>query len=115
VPVRNNLESRCEELVSQFAKALIICELAAPEQSEMQVLRHLRNAGEEWIHIKASLGEHRVNIADWCEKNMPVSRQWLDRHSELYKHWREFLDARRWPARSDIPHGASPGWSTRLG
>jgi hypothetical protein len=41
------------------AKALVIRELAAAEQSEMQALRHLRNAGEEWIAIKAELGEAR--------------------------------------------------------
>ena len=27
---------------------------------------------------------------------MPISRQWLDRHSELHKNWQKFLDARKW-------------------
>ena len=45
---------------------------------------------------EAVLGERGINISDWCQKNMPVSRQWLDRHAELHKHWRSFLDARRW-------------------
>ena len=62
----------------------------------MQMLRHLRNAGEEWLTVKVELGERGINIAQWCKKNMPISRQWLDRHAELYKHWRSFLDARRW-------------------
>jgi DNA modification methylase len=78
------------------AKALIIRELAAAEQSEIQALRHLRNVGEEWINIKAELGERGVNIAEWCRKNMPVTRQWLDRHAELFKNWRKFLDAKKW-------------------
>ena len=80
------------------ARALIIRELAAAQQSEMQALRHLRNAGEEWLHVKVELGERGLNIADWCKANMPISRQWLDRHAELYKHWRDFLDARKWAA-----------------
>ncbi len=62
----------------------------------MQMLRHLRNAGEEWLTVKVELGERGINIAQWCKKNMPISRQWLDRHAELYKNWRSFLDARRW-------------------
>jgi DNA modification methylase len=78
------------------AKALVIRELAAAEQSEMQALRHLRNAGEEWITIKAELGERGVNIDDWSKKNMPVTRQWLDRHAELYKNWRKLVTARKW-------------------
>jgi DNA modification methylase len=78
------------------AKALIIRELAAAEQSEMQALRHLRDVGEEWLNVKAELGERGMNIADWCEKNMPVTRQWLDRHTELYKNWRQFVAARKW-------------------
>ena len=64
----------------------------------MQALRHLRNAGEEWLNVKAEIGERGLNIADWCKANMPISRQWLDRHAELYKHWRDFLDARKWAA-----------------
>jgi DNA modification methylase len=81
---------------SRSTKVSIIRELAAAEQNEMQALRHLRNAGEEWLNVKAELGERGINIAEWCKKNMPISRQWLDRHAELYKHWRSFLDARRW-------------------
>ena len=78
------------------AKVLVIRELAAAEQSEMDALRHLRNAGEEWINIKAALGERGINIAEWCRTNMPVTRQWLDRHAELFKHWGKFLAARKW-------------------
>jgi DNA modification methylase len=78
------------------AKALVIRELAAAEQSEIQALRHLRDAGEEWLNIKAELGERGMNIADWCEKNMPITRQWLDRHAELYKNWRQFVAAKKW-------------------
>jgi DNA modification methylase len=78
------------------AKALVIRELAAAEASEMESLRHLRNAGEEWIAIKAELGERGVNIDDWSKKNMPVTRQWLDRHAELYKNWRKLVAARKW-------------------
>ena len=78
------------------ARASIIRELAAARQNEMQTLRHLRNAGEEWLNVKAELGERGINIADWCKRNMPVSRQWLDRHAEFYKNWSKFLDARRW-------------------
>ena len=78
------------------AKALVIRELAAAEQSEMQALRHLRDAGEEWLNIKAELGERGMNIADWCANNMPVTRQWLDRHAELYKNWRQFVAAKKW-------------------
>lgn len=78
------------------AKALIIRELAAAEQTELQALRHLRNVGEEWIAIKEELGERGVNIADWCRDNMPISRQWLDRHAELFKSWKAFLAARKW-------------------
>jgi hypothetical protein len=57
-----------------------------------------QNAGEEWLNVKAELGERGTNIADWCKRNMPVTRQWLDRHAELYKNWSKFLDARRWAA-----------------
>jgi DNA modification methylase len=64
----------------------------------MQALRHVRNAGGEWLNVKAELSERGLNIADWCKANMPISRQWLDRHAELYKHWRSFLDARKWAA-----------------
>jgi DNA modification methylase len=78
------------------AKALVIRELSAAEQSEMQALRHLRNAGEEWTNIKAELGERGINISDWCKSNMPVTRQWLDRHAELFRNWRQFLAARKW-------------------
>lgn len=62
----------------------------------MQTLRHLRNVGEEWINVKAVLGERGVNIAAWCRDNMPISRQWLDRHAELFKHWKQFVAARKW-------------------
>jgi DNA modification methylase len=82
----------------QSAKALVIRELAAAEESEMDALRHLRNVGEEWINIKDALGERGINIAEWCRANMPVTRQWLDRHAELFKHWKEFLAARKWAA-----------------
>jgi site-specific DNA-methyltransferase (adenine-specific) len=78
------------------AKALIIRELAAAEQSEFEALMHLRNVGEEWLAIKSELGERGLNIAAWCAENMPVSRQWLDRHAELFKHWKKFLVARKW-------------------
>jgi DNA modification methylase len=78
------------------AKAFVIRELAAAEQSEIQALRHLRNVGEEWINIKTELGERGVNIANWSRENMPVSRQWLDRHADLHKNWRKFLAARKW-------------------
>jgi DNA modification methylase len=80
------------------AKALVIRELSAAEASEMQALRHLRNAGEEWIAIKAELGERGINIGDWCKTHMPVTRQWLDRHAELFKNWRKFLMAKKWAA-----------------
>jgi DNA modification methylase len=78
------------------AKARVIRELAAADQSEMQTFRHLRDAGEEWLNIKAELGERGMNIADWCAANMPVTRQWLDRHAELYKNWRQFVAAKKW-------------------
>ena len=74
----------------------MISELQAAEHSELQALRHLRNAGEEWINIKEELGERGLNISDWCKAHMPVSRQWLDRHAELAKGWRKFLSARKW-------------------
>ena len=60
------------------AKTYVISELRAAEQSELQALRHLRNAGEEWIKIKEELGDRGLNISDWCKTHMPVSRQWLD-------------------------------------
>jgi DNA modification methylase len=88
------------------AKALVIRELAAAEQSEMQALRHLRNGGEEWINIKTELGERGANIDDWCEKNMPVTRQWLDRHAELHKNWRKLLAARKWA--TEVGHTCRP-------
>ena len=78
------------------AKARVIRELSAAEQSEMQTFRHLRDAGEEWLNIKAELGERGMNIADWCATNMPVTRLWLDRHAELYKNWRAFVAAKKW-------------------
>jgi hypothetical protein len=78
------------------AKTYVINELRAAEQSELQSLRHLRNAGQEWIKIKEELGGRGLNISDWCKTHMPVSRQWLDRHAELAKGWREFLSARKW-------------------
>jgi hypothetical protein len=78
------------------ARSYVISELQAAEQSELQALRHLRNAGEEWIHIKEELGERGLNLSDWCKAHMPVSRQWLDRHAELAKGWRKFLSARKW-------------------
>ena len=78
------------------AKTYVIKELQAAEQSELQALRHLRNAGEGWIKIKEELGDRGLNIADWCKEHMPVSRQWLDRHAELAKGWRKFLSARKW-------------------
>ena len=54
------------------AKTYVINELRAAEQSELQALRHLRNAGEEWIKIKQELGDRGLNIADWCKTHMPV-------------------------------------------
>ena len=90
-----------ENWTLRSAKALILRELAAAEQTEMQALRHLRNAGEEWINIKAALGEKGININDWCKKNMPVSRQWLDRHAELFKNWKKLLAAKEWAAEVD--------------
>ena len=49
-------------------------------------MRHLRNAGEEWIRIKAGLERAAGwNVADWCKAHMQVSRQWLDRHAGLAK------------------------------
>ena len=75
---------------------MIVRELAAAEQSELQALRHLKNADEEWLAIKAELGERGANVERWCKKNMPITRQWLDRHAELHKNWRKFLAARKW-------------------
>jgi site-specific DNA-methyltransferase (adenine-specific) len=66
--------------------------------------RHLRNAGEHWIAVKAELGEHGINISQWASENLPVSRQWMDRHAELFKRWAEFLDAKRWA--DGLPHSA---------
>jgi hypothetical protein len=37
----------------RFAKAYVLSELQAAEQSELDALRHLRNVGEEWVNIKA--------------------------------------------------------------
>ena len=42
------------------AKTYVINELQAAEQSELQALRHLRNAGEEWIKIKEETWRPRV-------------------------------------------------------
>jgi hypothetical protein len=53
------------------AKALVIREPAVAEHSEMQALRHLRNAVEECVHTKTELGERGANIAGWSEKNLP--------------------------------------------
>ena len=78
------------------AKIYLIRELHAAEQSELQALRHLRNAGQEWINIKQALGDRGENIATWCKTHMPISRQWLDRHAELAKNWRDFLSANKW-------------------
>ncbi len=58
--------------------------------------RHLRNAGEHWIAVKAELGERGININAWAKENLPVGRQWMDRHAELFKRWREFLEAKKW-------------------
>ena len=80
------------------AKSYLIRELQAAEQSELEALRHLRNAGQEWINIKQALGGRGENIATWCKTHMPISRQWLDRHAELAKHWRDFLNASKWAA-----------------
>jgi hypothetical protein len=52
---------------------LIIRELAAAQQSEMQALRHPRNTGEEWLNVKADLGE-RGSTSDWC-KEYAISRR----------------------------------------
>jgi DNA modification methylase len=89
-------ERRMKNWSLRSAKALVIRELTAAEQSEMQALRHLRNAGEEWINIKNELGERGVNIAEWAKKNMPITRQWLDRHAELHRNWRKFVIAKKW-------------------
>src|ERR1700722_19812669 len=62
----------------------------------MTMYRHLRNAGEHWIAVKAELGDRRLNISQWARENLPISRQWIDRHPELFKRWREFVDAKTW-------------------
>ncbi len=85
-----------ERRTLRSAKSYLIRELQAAEQSELQALRHLRNAGQEWTNIKQALGDRGENIAAWCQANMPISRQWLDRHAELAKNWRAFLSARQW-------------------
>ena len=94
--ISNEAEIIVKNWTLRAAKTYVISELQAAEHSELQALRHLRNAGEEWIKIKEELGERGLNISDWCKEHMPVSRQWLDRHAELAKGWRKFLSARKW-------------------
>ena len=77
----------------------------------MQTFRHLRNVGEEWINVKAVLGERGVNIAAWCRDNMPISRQWLDRHAELFKHWKQFVAARKSAREIGYTSRRESGWS----
>ena len=60
------------------AKTYVINELRAAEQSELQALRHLRNAGEEWIKIKQEAWrprvEHRRLVQDAHAGESPVAR-----------------------------------------
>jgi DNA modification methylase len=96
IAISNEAEIIVKNWTLRAARSYVISELQAAEHSELQALRHLRNAGEEWINIKEELGERGLNISDWCKAHMPVSRQWLDRHAELAKGWRKFLSARKW-------------------
>jgi hypothetical protein len=96
------------------AEALVIRELAAAEQSEMQALRHLRNVGEEWINIKTELGERGTNIDDWCKKNMPITRQWLDRHAELHKIGGSSSQPGSGPPKSNTHPAGNPVWNSPL-
>jgi site-specific DNA-methyltransferase (adenine-specific) len=65
---------------------------------------HLRNAGEHWIAVKAQLGDRGINIAAWVTEHLPVGRQWMDRHAELFKRWPEFITAKKWA--DSLPHSA---------
>jgi hypothetical protein len=58
--------------------------------------RHFRNAGEHWIAVKVELGHRGISIHRWAREHLAISRQWLDRHAELYKRWPEFMEARKW-------------------
>jgi hypothetical protein len=86
--VRKNLSLRAE-------RDAICRELRAAHGAEMTMHRHLRNAGEHWIAVKAELGGRGINISQWARENLSVGRQWMDRHAELFKRWTEFLAAKK--------------------
>ena len=60
------------------AKTYVISELEAAEQSELQALRHLRNAGEEWIKNQGGTwrprAEHRRLVQGAHAGKLSVAR-----------------------------------------
>jgi site-specific DNA-methyltransferase (adenine-specific) len=96
--ISNHKRDECvRKNLSLHAERDAICkELKAAQAAEMTMYRHLRNAGEHWIAVKAELGDRRLNISQWARENLPIGRQWMDRHSELFKRWAEFVEAKKW-------------------
>ena len=66
------------------------------ELYRMDVYRLLRQIGKDWGHQKDDLIALGLNIEDYARENLPLSRQWLDKHEELHKRWAEFLEAFQW-------------------
>ena len=56
----------------------------------------LRRIGLEWERIKKLLIALEIAIDKWAERNLPISRQWADKHAELHRNWRQFLEAMAW-------------------
>jgi DNA modification methylase len=70
--------------------------LAAAQVNDLAIFEFLRTAGATWVDAKELLASSGMKIDDWARDNLPVSRQWMDRHEELFRRWDEFLLAMAW-------------------
>ena len=100
--IRNRRPARAKVTRSGLEKqltfwlAFIERELELIAQNHLHVYRRLRCVGKVWKRIKKLLTRLGLNIDEWADKHLSITRQWADKHAELDSKWPEFTEALEW-------------------
>ena len=73
-----------------------ICRHLAAADDDLPIYQSLMSVGELWVQVKEELGFFGISIEEWARENLPISRQWMDKHEELFKRSDEFAGAMAW-------------------
>jgi hypothetical protein len=77
-------------------RAALIRSLKSADSNWFAMCSDFREAGQQWLNIRAECKERKINAGKWATENAPIGLRWLDRYGEFARRWDEFLESRRW-------------------